>query len=535
MSILDARHLDPDSEIRTGVCIVGAGAAGITIATELDAPSLDVCLLESGGFDPDAVTQGLYSMENVGYPVRENFMSRARYYGGSCNVWAGRSMRLAQRDVEGRDWVPDSAWPIPHRDIAAHYPKAARLLRLPALERFDRACYDGAVSDCERSLFSDHRLVPTISLWGKRPMRFGDAHRGAIRRSSSIKLLLRANLTRIHLDENGTAVESVEASTLEGKRLSIRANVYVLACGGLENARLLLAAHDRHGAGIGNQYGVVGRYFMDHPRAVFGRVRLRPGCVLPLLRGSALRDGKVQFGMSAAPEVQRRRGLLNHYATLESEFSGYAAGGYQSLVRTMKVLLRKGYAGSRWSVGRAGLGDIPGLIYLLTPKELMPHLVYRWYSRLRNARPSRLREAHAVVVYFCEQPPDPESRVTLSRELDPLGINRLVLDWKLGSEVTRSVLELQELLRACLEQAGIGQLENGTELRFSDASHHMGTTRMSDNPRTGVVDTNCKIHGVDNLYVSGSSVFPSAGHANPTLTIVALALRLAHQIRAAHG
>jgi choline dehydrogenase-like flavoprotein len=185
-------------------------------------------------------------------------------------------------------------------------------------------------------------------------------------------------------------------------------------------------------------------------------------------------------------------------------------------------------------VGRAGLGDIPGLIYLLTPKELMPHFAYRWYSRLRNAT-LRQRETHAVVVYFCEQPPDPESRVTLSRELDPLGVNRLVLDWKLGPEITRSVLELQELLRTCLGQAGIGELEHGTELRFSDASHHMGTTRMSDDPSTGVVDTDCRIHGVENLYVSGSSVFPSAGHANPTLTILALALRLTDRLRAAYG
>ena len=164
----------------------------------------------------------------------------------------------------------------------------------------------------------------------------------------------------------------------------------------------------------------------------------------------------------------------------------------------------------------------------------MPHFAYRWYSRLRSARSPR-RETHAVVVYFCEQPPDAESRVTLSRELDPLGVNRLVLDWRIGPEVTRSVLELQELLRDCLDRAGIGELENGSELRFTDASHHMGTTRMSDDPRSGVVDTDCKIHGLDNLYVAGSSVFPSAGHANPTLTIVALALRLAQQLRAAYG
>src|SRR5690606_38492257 len=163
--------------------------------------------------------------------------------------------------------------------------------------------------------------------------------------------------------------------------------------------------------------------------------------------------------------------------------------------------------------------------YLLTPKELLPHPVYRALTLVRRGLERRTAGGSRVVVYFCEQPPDPESRVTLSRERDRLGMNRLVLHWRISPEVTRTVLRLQELLRVRLREAGIGEIESpDEEVRFTDASHHMGTTRMSTSPRTGVVDPDCRVHGVANLFIAGSSVFPSAGHANPTLTIVALAL-----------
>jgi choline dehydrogenase-like flavoprotein len=531
LSIVDARALDPDSEIRVGLCIVGAGAVGITIATEVAGAACDVCLVESGGFGPDRETQSLYDLESAGHPMRENFMSRARYYGGSCNLWAGRSMKLEPWDVERRDWVADTGWPLPLGEIAAHYPRAAAILGLPAVEGFERSTYDGALSADERGIFAANALQATVSLWAKRPKRFGSAYRARLRRSRNVRLLLYANATRVNLDRDGAGVESIETRTLDGKRVVIRAKAYVLACGGLENARLLLVSRERHAAGVGNAHDLVGRYFMDHPRAVFGRVLLRPGCRLPLLRGAPLRDGKVQLGIGASPEAQRRRGLLNHYATLESEFSGYAAGSYQSMVRVAKVLLRRGYSGSRWDVSRARLGEIPGLVYLLTPKELMPHALYRSYLALRNAVHPRPYGASRVVVYFCEQAPNPASRVSLSRERDRLGLERLVLDWRLGDETTRSVMELQELIRERLSETGFGQLQPGRDLAFTDASHHMGTTRMSESPRHGVVDTECRVHGVTNLYLAGSSVFPAAGHANPTLTLLALGIRLAQRLR----
>lgn len=492
---------------------------------------MEVCLIESGGLHPEEETQALCDLESAGYPVRENFMSRARYYGGSCNLWAGRSMQLTEADLAGRGWVPESGWPVPHSELTAYYPAAARVLRLPGPERFDARSFAAEMTGPERTLFSREPLVPRVSLWARRPLRFGAAYRSRLRRSPRVRLVLHANATRIRLGADGTAVEALEASTLEGRRLSVRAGVYVIACGALENARLLLVSRDVHPNGIGNAFDLVGRYFMDHPRSVHGRVRLYPGRRLPLLRGHPLRDGKVQLGMGLSADIQRREGLLNHYATLEAEFSGYTQARYESFVQTMKVMLRRGYAGSRWDVGRARLGEIPGLIYLLTPKELMPHFLYRSNTFLRRFLPKRSEEA-CVVVYFCEQPPDAESRVTLGPERDRLGVNKLVLRWRIGPEVTRSVLRLQELLRERLKEAGIGELESSAEeIRYTDASHHLGTTRMAATPRTGVVDTDGRVHGVSNLYMAGGSVFPSAGHANPTLTIVALALRLAERLR----
>jgi choline dehydrogenase-like flavoprotein len=525
VSIVDLRDAPPAGPIETDICIVGAGAAGLTLATELGRAGRDVVLLESGGFAPEEETQALNDLDVAGYPVRENFMSRARYYGGSCNLWAGRSMRLTPEDMAPESDPERQGWPISHAELAEWYPAAARVLRLPDLRLFDPASHTPGMSRVERALFDSGLVTPTVSLWAPGPMRFGAARRAELRRSPRVRVLLHGNAVRLRATPDGRAVAGLEGAVLHGPRFEIRARRYVLACGGVENARLLLLSQ------LGNEHDLVGRYFMDHPRAVFGRVRLAPGARLPFLRGRPVARGKLQVGIGVPPAIRRAAGLLNHYATLESEFSGYAAAGYQSLVKTAKVVLRKGYAGSRWEVGRSRLSDIPGMIYLLTPKELMPHPLYRVYWAARSALHPRPDGRARVVVYFCEQPPDRESRVVLGERRDALGQPRVELRWRIGPEVTQSLLALQERLAVTLRAAGIGDLEPGAgEPRYTDASHHMGTTRMSRDPTAGVADPTGRVHTLDNLYLAGSSVFPTAGHANPTPTIIALALRLADHL-----
>jgi choline dehydrogenase-like flavoprotein len=532
MSIIDVRKLPHLTHFATDVCIVGAGAAGITLAQELAGTALDVCLVESGGFAADPQTQSLYDLESTGDALRENYMSRARYFGGSCNLWAGRSMLLSESDLQPRDWVPDSGWPISYAELAAYYPRAGAILELPGVTVPDFDRYRSRISADEKEIFADGVFVPTTSLWAKSPQRFGADFRSLLRRTANIRVLLNASITKINLNEAGKVVESVSATTLEGGGFQLRARYYVLACGGLENARLLLVSRDQQRNGIGNGFDLVGRYFMDHPRAVFGKVHVPAVRRLRALRGRPLPDGKLQIGIGLSPDTQRREGLLNHYVTLESQTSGYTQARYQAMVQTAKVLLRKGHAGSRWDFRRMKVSDLPNMVYLLSPKELMPHLLYRWYIAAREAVPRRPKPQTYIAVYFCEQPPDRDSRVTLSDRADQLGMPQLKLHWHIGESVTRSILRMQELLAKRFEETGVGRLEATNDgINFTDASHHTGTTRMSTGPQTGVVDTECKVHGVDNLFVAGSSVFPCAGYANPTITIVALALRLAAHLR----
>jgi choline dehydrogenase-like flavoprotein len=524
---LDARRLGDRSDLTAAVCVVGAGIAGVTVATRLADAGIDVVLLEAGGVSPDPATQSLYDLRSVEYPVRENFMSRARYLGGSCNLWAGRSMRLSPGDLHAHG--TSSEWPIPYEELSRYYPGAGDVLDLPRPAAFDPDTHSDRFGSAERSLLAAG-LAPVVALWARSPKRVGGTRPDWLRRRN-LRLVLHANVTRLNLqDGSDRHLATVEARALDGPTIQVRADRFVLACGGIENARLLLLPASGSDVGLGNRSDMAGRFFMDHPRAIHGSVRLRGGARLPLLEGRPLRDGKVQIGLGLPESVRRAEGLLNHYATLEATRSEYVAQGYESAIRTAKTLLRRGHAGGRMP-GRTGPARIPDLVYLLTPKELLPHPVYRALVAARDRFRGGSRSPNRTVVYFCEQPPDPESRVSLGHDRDVLGLPCVELAWRVGADVVRSLERLQEHLSNAFEKSGVGTLTAGVgEPRFTDASHHMGTTRMSHHPSRGVVDADSRVHGIDNLFVAGSSVFPCAGHANPTLTLVALALRLAEHL-----
>lgn len=528
MKPIDARELPNATRIDTGLCIIGGGVAGITLAHELAGAAQEVCLIESGALAADEATQALYTLQNIGYPVRENFMARARYFGGSSNLWAGRSMRLDPIDFERRDWVPDSGWPIGFNELAAYYPRAERVLELPDAAKLETLAQH--LPNADGAAFRDGELRPKVVIWGRRPLRFQKTYRKPLSASGNIRILFNANVTQLMPNEARTHVDSASGATLTGKRFEIRARQFVLACGGLENARLLLCS-----SGLGNDHDVVGRYFMEHPRAIFGKVRLTAPLRSSLLLGTPLPDGKLQIGVGLSPEVQHRERLLNSYLTLEPQMSQLTQQAYQSSANVVKVLMRKGYAGSRRDLFRAKLPEIRELAYLLTPKEVMPHFMYRGYAALKSFSHRFRKINQLTVINFCEQAPRPESRVTLGPERDALGMPALVLDWKIGREETASLVRLQRLLGERLRKEGVGELDEAglesVEPRYTDASHHMGTTRMSDDPRKGAANRDARLHGVDNLHIAGSSVFPTVGCANPTLTIVALALRLADRFK----
>mgnify|MGYP001027964751 CR=1 FL=1 len=531
MKPVDVAELDPVAELAAEVVVVGAGAAGITIALELARLGREVLLIDGGRAAPDAEIQALHDLECVGRPMRPNYLPRLRQFGGTCNLWAGRAMRLTPEDLTPRPAVPEGGWPIAWEELEALYPEAERILGLPGPGAFTAEAWLRRASPAERALLASGRLVPTVSLWAIRPRRFARDFAAEIRRSPRIRVLLGAQAIGLREAARGGRVEAVRLRTLEGRDLEARGRAFVLACGGLENARLLLLSTDRRPEGLGNAHGLVGRFFMDHPRAVWGRVELAPGTALRILRGRPVPGGKVQLGLAAAAAIRGERGLLHHHLTLESEQSSYARERYDVAVQVAKRLLRHGHAGRRLDLRGVLAGRTPDLVYLLTPKEILPHWAYRLLWSARERLPRRPRVERYVLVHFCEQPLDPESRVTLSDRRDALGVPRLRLDWRIQPEVVRGMEALAGLLGEELERTGVGRLLPAEgEPRFTDASHHMGTTRMGTDPRRSVVDPWGRVHETANLWIAGSSIFPSGGHANPTLTIVALALRQARRI-----
>lgn len=525
MKPIDAYRLPNLAELDTDICIIGAGVAGITMASEFVDQSQEVCLIESGKFLPNEEVQALYDIENTGYPVRENFMSRARYFGGSSNLWPGRCMLLNETDLQKKDWVANSGWPIRYSELNRYYQKAAKILRLPPFDTFDPLYWENIFSAQEKALIQDGSFKPNVAMWAKKPLRFGKAFYSKIKNSRNVTVYLNLNATEIRLSDSGSSVDGVLASCLNGKKISIKAQNYILACGGLENARILLVSRNQHRYGVGNRFGVVGRYYMDHPRVVCGRVHLHKRFDLRRLLGIPISKGKIQFGIGLSQDIQKREELLNNYISLERNFAELTQETYHTIVKFGKRFLRKGYAGNRLDFFSSKIADIPDLIYLLAPREIMPHFLYRCSAVLPK------KKKDLIVVNYCEQEPNSESRVMLSARRDKLDMNLLTLNWRIGQKEKISLIRLQELFADFLRKNNMGFLDNclngADDLQFTDASHHIGTTRMSDDPRIGVTDKNCRVFGLNNLFIAGSSVFPTSGHANPTLTIVALALRLA--------
>lgn len=507
----DLREYEDGAVIDADVAIIGAGAAGITIALDLIGSGRDVLLVESGGLEFETETQALYEGKVVGVEYPDLEVGRLRFFGGSTNHWVGHCRPLDPIDFVRRDWVPYSGWPIDWADIEPYFPRAQELCELGPF-RYEAAQWPGLAS---RLLPFDETKIKTRFWQNGPPTRFGSAYRGALEKAENVTILLHANLTDIRLDDGGKRVMGATLKTLHGKSALLRPRELVLACGGIENARILLSCNSQQPAGLGNGHDVVGRFFMEHPHSLAAfAVREAELERFFAYYGDIPVDGTILHGKPGLSEdAQRERGLLNGCLDL-----GF---GYD---RNSGFLAARG-------IGKAlANGNLPGRFgeAVLSVVSDLDGLVEGMYRYLRND----------MVLWFAttfEQVPDPDSRVMLGAERDALGMRRAHLDWRISSRETENVAAAcrivgEELARLGLARMRIDEWVLEKSPRWPEVEaryHHMGTTRMGDDPRVSVVDRNCRVHGIGNLYVAGSSVFTTAGYANSTLTIVALASRLA--------
>ena len=510
---VDARTLDDGSTIEGDLCIVGAGAAGISLALEWVASKRRVILLEGGGFDYDPRMQELYRGESVGLPYYPLDAARLHYFGGTTGHWAGFCSTLDATDFEVRDWVPHSGWPITRAMLDPYYARAHKVLDLGPYE------YDVSAWQRRDPSLVPFGLDPNVA-WTKiwqfsAPARFGTLYRDAIINARDVHLYTHANVCEISANESAAAIDSMRVRTFEGKEHRVRAKRFVLACSTIQNARLLLASRSRAATGLGNEHDLVGRYFMEHLEMPSGNLATLGD------RSANARMYAFEFGrtkargeIALAPAVQRERRLLNATVSLEPGAIGAPAmSTFQWATPDVVTRMRAPAETTNSSPAPAPAVDEPG-----TARTF--HLLTRQ-----------------------EQAPNPSSRITLSDEHDALGMPRARLDWRLTELDRASFRGFYEALGREMGRSGIGRLQMREWVReAADAPwpaslgggwHHMGTTRMHADPRQGVVDADCRVHGIANLYVAGAAVFPTAGCVNPTLTLVALTLRLSDHLKAA--
>lgn len=507
---IDARKLDNNSTIEGDICIIGAGTAGISIALDWMKTSHKVILLEGGGLQYDDEIQELYRGETTGQPYFPLRASRLHYFGGTTGHWAGMCAPFDDIDFKKRDWVPKSGWPINRQDLDPFYARANKTLQLGPYE-YGLDYWKEELPDLNPYPI-DNKVVYN-KMWQYSTARFNDIYKDTILEAKNIHLYTYANVTDIRGNEGLSSIEEVIVKNHAGKTHTVKAKQFIMACGAIQNARILLSCNSQAEKGLGNDNDNVGRYFMEHLEIGSSELwQFEP--FKTNLYTWEYGVTKASAELAITEEVQTKERILN----------GTASFSPLTFARLVQPRIKT------WTDD--------------DPRKAMQSTLGHWGEMAAKA--AEVKEG-AITRAFelntrIEQAPNPNSRVTISTEKDALGMPKTDLHWEMTDLDKRSIRRLHQLIAQQMGMAGVARVKLHDYLQDEEDNitwpegtnggwHHMGTCRMSDDPKTGVVDANCQIHGIENLYVAGSACYATSGAPNPTLTLVALSLRLSDHLR----
>lgn len=461
------------------LCVCGSGPAGMTVAREAASRGLRVVLLEAGGFDLTTASQDVYKATSVGpltyYGVET---CRLRYFGGTSGHWAGRCAIFQPIDFEARDiWDGLPGWPIGHTEAYRRLDDAREILDIA----------DQSLEPRREPKWRNARFRPS-GFARSAPTRFGDKFRDELKQSDRITVALNANVLSFDLSEDRSAVTAVEVGDWRDRRFKISARRTVLAFGSLENARFLLNMAALGGAPIGDKGGFVGRCFMEHFDIVLGRF---------VADRSPIWQRESALSVTLTDETARRRGVGSAVVALAPN----AQPRHYGRLAPIRRLINDAQCAFGSSDDRDNICAGDGL-----------------------------------ATDIIEQTPNRDSRVTLDKSSkDRFGHFHINVDWRLSAQDVKTISAVAEEVGKAIAEQNHGRFRIADDILAGAPvpgfhCHQMGTTRMSDDPSFGVVDADCRVHGMKNLYLAGSSVFPTGGGANPTVTVVALALRLGEHL-----
>lgn len=526
--LIDAREFKSPQNFSADICIVGAGVAGIVLANELRSINKSIILLEAGGEKYDDNIQQFYSAQS--YP--ENFPdplgSRIRALGGSCNRWENSTERLDAIDFEKRSWVSDSGWPINYSDLTSYYGIAEDYCSVGS-DGYSVGNWEdkgGFENICQES----DAWIPSIVKSALPPTRFFDKYRSNISGRPNVRVYSHAAITDLSFDIHGQTVNSVTFQANPYVKHQVKAKIIVFSMGGIESARLLLQFNQKYNDALGNKNDNVGRYFMEHPTIRAAQFYPIGGKALPeAYKGVFDNSRRIRLRLKLNEKTQNNYQCNNLRIFFNPKPRRILSDGISSSHLVFDAL-----TDAEWpdNFGQH-LSNILGDIDLLAD------------SVSRNVFDKRLFQSSDditgyQIISMIEQTPNRDNRIMLGDEKDPFGNQRVKIKWHLSESDKKKAWKSLELLSKDAGLSAWGRVKLlpersnriwGSQLGFGQ--HHIGTTKMGTSMQNGVVDQDCRVFGTKNLYMAGSSVFPTGGHVPPTLTIAALAVRLADTIKRA--
>lgn len=548
--IQDADQIVRETVVQADICIVGGGPAGITLAMELAKTGKSILLLESGGSGSTDDTQAL----NVGEVADEALHSppdkyRQRCLGGGTSIWGGRCVPFDPIDFETRPWMDHSGWPVSYEDVKDHYPAANALCEAGEYEYDARLAVFGGMRPVLRGFTPRHFDMNGIERFSC-PTNFGERYQSRLRAAANVRVLLRATVTHLRATLDGSRIDRLDVRNSKNAGFSVVADQFVLAMGGIETPRLLLTSDDVHAGGIGNAQDLVGRFYMCHVAGTIGSLQV-DGPRDAVWHGyDVAADGTYcRRRMSLRPDVQAELGLGNvvfrlHHPRIADP--RHRTGPLSAIFLAQNFI--------SYEYAKRLVSDTPPSAKLWAQHGLNavtdPFSTVRFLGHWLRDRTLADRKFPSVIIrprtnlfsldFHAEQTPNWDSRIGLAAAADRFGNRQVRVDWRYSRQDVETVAKSFDLLRDDLAEQAIGRLtlapdesDIETVVRRDGAygGHHIGTARMGSSPSTGVVDRDGKVFGVNNLYVAGSATFPTSSQANPTLTIVAMALRLASHLR----
>ena len=549
--IISEKNISKGNHLEADICIIGSGPAGISIALELLKTNKKIIMLTGGGYHETAGNQDLHK-GFVDYltphePLDEN---RRRVFGGAGTAWGGRCIPLDTIDFKKRSWIPHSGWPITFDELKPYYVKASNYLKSGAFHYDAPAGFKKITADEIIDGIDNEDIISSkLERWST-PVNFAKDYASLLDKNEFIQVILDAHLLSFET-EDGKSIHSVK-TRIGNSDIFIKSNTFILACGGIENPRLLLASKSQfHPTGLGNKYDIVGRYYMSHFFGTYATLE-------PKNRENIIYDfekdntgvyfrrrwwiteeaqnkneiGNAIFFLHKANDQSGHRDILFSIVFITKFFISLISQKSINSIKGKWIKSKEDVLAHIKLVLTEGWGQLPTIIKLASKRFQKRRLPFV----LPNVNSEKLG------LYFqTEHMPNPNSRISLDdNSVDALGIPRVNVHIEFNELDKKTIISAHNFFMERYAVANVGSwsyTESGLNKfidekinAFNSAAHHLGTTRMSDDPTSGVVDRNCLVHGMTNLYVAGSSIFPTGGHVNPTLTIVALAIRLAEHL-----